>query len=141
MAERVTCPGCQHTLRIPPGSRDRWLTCPRCLSPVANPEAAVKILYEVFPQTKPTGKDEATAIRDDVKVLSARIVNWKLDKAGVKRWGENSEANYAAYADFLLKYGIIKDKISARDLITNDLIDAINRFDASKVAAEAKAYK
>jgi len=41
----------------------------------------------------------------------------------------------------MLKYGIIKDKISAKDLITNDLIDAINRFDASKVAAEAKAYK
>jgi ABC-type oligopeptide transport system ATPase subunit len=40
-----------------------------------------------------------------------------------------------------LKYGIIKDKISAKDLVTNDLIDAINRFDASKVAAEAKAYK
>src|SRR5204863_7698989 len=60
---------------------------------------------------------------------------------GVKRWGENSEANYAAYADFMHKYGIIKDKISAKDLITNDLIDAINRFDASKVAAEAKAYK
>src|SRR5207249_4992758 len=85
-------------------------------------------------------KDEATALRDDVKVLNARIVNWKLDKAGVKRWGENSEANYAAYADFMLKYGIIKDKISAKDLITNDLIDAINRFDASKVAAEAMAH-
>ena len=36
---------------------------------IANPEAAVRMVYEVFPQTKPTGKDEATAIRDDVKVL------------------------------------------------------------------------
>ena len=40
---------------------------------IANPEAAVRILYEVYPATKPTGKDEATAIRDDVKVLQARI--------------------------------------------------------------------
>jgi NitT/TauT family transport system substrate-binding protein len=108
---------------------------------IANPEAAVKILYEVFPQTKPTGKDEATAIRDDVRVISARIVNWKLDKAGVKRWGENSETNYAAYADFMQKYGIIKEKVSAKDLVTNDLIADINRFDPAKVAAEAKAYK
>ena len=69
---------------------------------INNPEAAVRMLYEVYPQTKPTGKDEATAIRDDIKVLQARIVNWKLDKAGVTRWGENSEANYAAYAEFLL---------------------------------------
>ena len=45
---------------------------------IANPEAAVRILYEVFPQTKPTGKDEATAIRDDVKTLEARARNWAL---------------------------------------------------------------
>ena len=108
---------------------------------IANPEAAVRILYEVYPATKPTGKDEATAIRDDVKVLQARIVNWKLEKAGVKRWGENSEANYAAYVDFMLKWGIIKEKIDFRDLITNELIDDINKFDPAKVAAEAKGYK
>ena len=108
---------------------------------IANPEAAVRLLYEVYPATKPTGKDEATAIRDDVKVLQARIVNWKLEKAGVKRWGENSEANYAAYVDFMLKWGIIKEKIDFRDLITNELIDDINKFDPAKVAAEAKGYK
>jgi NitT/TauT family transport system substrate-binding protein len=108
---------------------------------IANPEAAVRILYEVYPATKPTGKDEATAIRDDVKVLQARIVNWRLEKAGVKKWGENSEANYAAYTDFMLKWGIIKEKIDWRDLITNELIDDINKFDAAKITAEAKGYK
>ncbi len=108
---------------------------------IANPEAAIRILYEVFPQTKPTGKDEATAVRDDARVLQARIQNWKLEKAGVKRWGESSEANYAAYAQFMLKWGIIKQPVDARDLITNELIEEINRFDAGQVAAEAKAYK
>jgi NitT/TauT family transport system substrate-binding protein len=108
---------------------------------IHNPEAAIRILYEVFPQTKPTGKDEATAIRDDARVLQARIQNWKLEKAGVKKWGENSEANYTAYADFMLKWGIIKEKVSAGDLITNELIDEINRFDAAKIAEEARAYK
>ena len=108
---------------------------------INNPEVAVRILYEMYPQTKPTGKDEATAVRDDVRVLQARIVNWKLDKAGVTRWGENSEANYAAYADFLLKWGVIKQKVDAKELITNELLDAINNFDAAKIAAEASAYK
>jgi len=59
----------------------------------------------------------------------------------VKKWGENSEANYAAYADFMLKWGIIKDKIDWRDLITNELIDDVNRFDAAKITAEARGYK
>jgi NitT/TauT family transport system substrate-binding protein len=108
---------------------------------IANPEAAVRMLYEVYPATKPTGKDEATAIRDDVKVLQARIANWKLEKAGVKRWGENSEANYAAYVDFMLKWGIIKEKIDVHDLITNELIDDINKFDPARIAAEAKGYR
>ena len=108
---------------------------------IANPEAAVRILYDVFPQTKPTGKDEATAVRDDTKVIQARIANWKLEKAGVKRWGENSEANYQAYADFLLKWHVIKDRVAGKDLITNELIDEINNFDGAKVAAEAKAWK
>jgi NitT/TauT family transport system substrate-binding protein len=108
---------------------------------INNPEAAVRILYEVFPQVRPTGKDEATAVRDDIKVLQARIPNWKLEKGGVKRWGENSEANYAEYLDFLLKWGVIKEKVAAQDLITNELIDDINRFDSNQVVADAKAYR
>src|SRR3981189_3633581 len=69
---------------------------------IANPGAAVRILWDVYPQTKPTDKDEATALADDVKTLLARADNWKLEKAGVKRWGESNEANYAAYNDFML---------------------------------------
>jgi len=106
-----------------------------------NPEAAVRIVYEVFPQTKPTGKDEATAVRDDVKVFEARMPHLKLEPAGVKRWGENSETNFRDYVDFLFKWGVIKQKIEVSDLVTNDLIDEINRFDAAKVAAEARAYR
>src|SRR5262249_33802533 len=39
---------------------------------IANPEAAIRMLWEVFPQSKATGKDEATAMRDDVSTLNAR---------------------------------------------------------------------
>jgi NitT/TauT family transport system substrate-binding protein len=108
---------------------------------IANPEAAVRLVYEVFPQTKPTGKDEATAVRDDVKVLSARMEHWKLAPAGVKQWGENSTVNYRDYVAFMLKWNIIKQQIDSNDLITNELIDEMNKFDAAKVTAEAKAYK
>jgi NitT/TauT family transport system substrate-binding protein len=108
---------------------------------IANPETAIRILWEVFPQTKPTGKDEVTALRDDAKVLQARAQNWRLEKAGVKRWGENSEANYGAYAEFMLRTGIIKQAVTAQELVTNELIDEINRFDPEKIAAEARAYR
>ncbi len=108
---------------------------------MANPEAAIRILYEVYPQTKPTGKDEATAISDDVKTIEARARNWRLEAGGVTRWGENSEANYDSYIDFLVKWGVVKQKVPARELVTNALIEDINRFDAAAIVAQARAMK
>src|SRR3954469_3421762 len=108
---------------------------------LANPEAAIRILWEVFPQTKATGKDEATAMRDDVKTLLARAKSWKLESVGAKKWGENLVANYDAYTDFLVKNGVLKDKVSGADLVTNDLIDDMNKFDAKEIEAMAKGWK
>ena len=108
---------------------------------MANPEAAIRILWEVFPQTKATGKDEATALRDDIKTLEARARSWRLEPNGVKKWGENSVENYGAYVDFLVKNGVLKEKAATTDLITNDLIDDINKFDVKEIEAMAKGWK
>jgi NitT/TauT family transport system substrate-binding protein len=108
---------------------------------MANPEAAVRIFWEIYPQTKPTGKDEPTALADDVRALLARAESWKIEKAGVARWGESNEASYAAYNDFMLKWGIIKQPVDVKDMITNDLIGEINDFDPAVVAAKARAYQ
>lgn len=107
----------------------------------ANPEAAIKILWEVYPQTKATGKDEATALRDDLITLKARMANWKLSAGGVTKWGENNVSNYDAYIEFLVKNGVVKQKVPANDLVTNDLIAEINKFDEAEVEKMAKAYK
>jgi NitT/TauT family transport system substrate-binding protein len=108
---------------------------------MANPEAAVKILYEIYPQTRPSGKSEEVAIRDDVKTLLARAAHWKLEAGGVKRWGESSIKDFDAYVDFLLKWHVIKDKVPATDMVTNDLIGDIDKFDVAKIQAQAKSYK
>jgi NitT/TauT family transport system substrate-binding protein len=106
---------------------------------LANPEAAVRMLFEVYPQTKPTGKDDATALRDAVRPLLARLPVLRLEAGGVSRWGENSAANYDAYVDFLVRQGVLKVKVPATDLITNDLIGDINHFDAAAISAQARA--
>jgi NitT/TauT family transport system substrate-binding protein len=108
---------------------------------IANPEAAIRILWEVYPQTKSMGKDEATALRDDLITLEARARNWRYEQVDGKRWGDNVEANYQAYLDWLLEQGIIKTKTDAKDIVTNELLgDAIN-FDEKALIEEAKAYK
>ena len=108
---------------------------------VANPEAAIRILWEQFPQTKATSKSEDEALKEDMKTLNARAENWALEKGGVKRWGESNLENYDDYLDFLLKWGTIQQKPKIEDVVTNALIDEINDFDPAKVAADAKAYK
>ncbi|MGE5048953.1 MAG: ABC transporter substrate-binding protein [Deltaproteobacteria bacterium] len=108
---------------------------------LANPEAAVKIVFEVYPQTIPSGKSEEEGLKSEVKTLLARAAHWKLEAGGVKRWGESSVKDFDAYQDFLLKWKVIKEKVPATDLVTNDMIDEVNRFDASRIAADARAYK
>lgn len=108
---------------------------------MTNPEAAIRILWEVFPQTKATGKDEATALKDDLTTLNARIQNWKLEAGGVTKWGDNSIPNYTSYVEFLFKNGVVKEKLPATDIVTNDMIEEINKFDQAEIQAMAKAYK
>ncbi len=108
---------------------------------IANPEAAIRIMWEVYPQTKATGKDEATAMKDDVKTLEARAKSWRLESVGATKWGENLVGNYDKYVDFLVKNGVLKQAVPGSDLVTNDLIDDINKFDAKAIEVQAKAYK
>ena len=108
---------------------------------LANPEAAVRIMHEVWPQTVPNGVDEATAERNDMLALQARMPNWTLAAGGVTQWGESSLANYTAYLDFLATSGVLKHPVPASELVTNALIPAINDFDADRIVAQAKLYK
>jgi NitT/TauT family transport system substrate-binding protein len=109
---------------------------------IANPEAAIRILYEVYPQTKPIGKDEDTAVADDTKVLRARMAHWDLASGDVTKWGQSNMANYSNYIDFLVKWKLVPVKVPADDVVTNELTDAINAsFDQAKIEAQAKAWK
>ena len=106
-----------------------------------NPEAAIRILWEMWPQTKSTSKDEATALVQDISTLNARAVSWRLESVGAKKWGENIVENYQAYLDWLLANGTIKEKASAVEVLDNSLVDEINKFDAAAVVKAAKEWK
>jgi NitT/TauT family transport system substrate-binding protein len=108
---------------------------------LANPEAAVRIVWEIYPQTRGTGKDEETALRENLVTLQARARNWLYEPVDGRRWGDNVEANYQRYLDWLVEQGIVKAKTDAKDLITNDLLDEIDNFDVAALTAEARAYK
>jgi len=106
-----------------------------------NPKAAVRMFFEAWPQLKPTGLDDEAAHAGALRQLQAVMHVFPIEQSNVKRWGESSLPNYDAYVDFLLKWGVVKEKVPATDLVTNDLIDDINRFDAAAIVTQAKADK
>jgi NitT/TauT family transport system substrate-binding protein len=108
---------------------------------IANPEAAIRILWQVYPQTRSLGKDEATALRDDLLTLDARAKHWRYEPVDGKRWGDNVEANYRAYLDWLTAQGVVKTKVDVKDLITDELLDDVNKFDADAIRKDARAFK
>jgi NitT/TauT family transport system substrate-binding protein len=108
---------------------------------IANPEAAIRILWEVYPQTRSLGKDEATALRDDLVTLDARAKHWRYEPVDGKRWGDNVEANYRAYLDWLVAQGVVKTKVDVKDLITDELLGDVNKFDADAIRKDARAFK
>ena len=78
---RTIAPKRSRSRRVTPRAR-----CSR--SPIPKPRSAS--CGRSIPQTKATGKDEATALRDDIKTLEARAQSWRLESVGAKKWGENS---------------------------------------------------
>ncbi|MGD9806882.1 MAG: ABC transporter substrate-binding protein [Hyphomicrobiaceae bacterium] len=108
---------------------------------LTNPEAAIRIMWATWPQTRSTSKDEATALKDDVATLNARAGSWRYESVGATKWGENLVENYQSYLDWLLANGTIKEKASAKEIVDNSLIDDIGKFDADAVVKAAKEWK
>ena len=72
---------------------------------MANPEAAVRVLYDVFPFTGATGKDETTAVREDVHVLGARIPQLKPRAGGRPALGRDQRGTPARVHGLLAEVG------------------------------------
>ena len=80
--------------------------------------------------------------RGDPYFLNSVMLGWFWGSPdGVKRWGESSIKDFDAYEDFLLRWKVIQQKVPVTDVVSNELIDEVNRFDAAAVAAEARAWK
>jgi NitT/TauT family transport system substrate-binding protein len=105
-----------------------------------NEAAASQIIYELYPESRPTGRDEATSIRIDKAIFDSSLFSMDIDKLGKKYWGENDVQSYADYLKFLKQWKVTKSDIDVKDFVTNDLIPAINEFDRAAVVKAAKEY-
>lgn len=104
-----------------------------------NPEAAIRVLWKMYPQVKPANVPDATALKDQLEILNARMDSMKLELNNPdKKWGKFYDDGWAAVAKLLTFEGKFSDY---KVFYTNEAVDEANKFDVKQVQDQARDYK
>lgn len=102
----------------------------------AHPEEAAKLAIKYYPQVAGTGKSEEEVLTGAKAIFNAASRLWELPQ-GQTKVGFNRAEQYDGYSKWLTTRGVIAQPVPGEQIITNELIDKINDFDAA-VAANPK---
>jgi NitT/TauT family transport system substrate-binding protein len=108
---------------------------------LTNPEAAVRIHWKTYPQTKPQTGDEAKLLKDAMHVFNARFELQRVDNRADKRFGFATHAQWQKLQDIYKAQKIVQGTAPVAELYTDKLVDPINTFDQAAVIRQAKEYK
>lgn len=112
---------------------------------LANPECAVKLHWQHYPSTKPSGADEATLVKWDLNAQQAQLDSlaegFKLN--GGKLWGAADPSAFERLIKLMIEAKQIDKPVPAPSLIvkTPDFFEKVNAFDPKAIEADAKACK
>jgi len=105
-----------------------------------NPEACVRMMWEVFPTSRVAGMSEQDQLRNDLAVINKRLEFVVPDKPD--GWGLYNAADVEVVNAFVAEGGIIPEPFKdVSGLYTNDFGAKYNDFDREKVIQEAKDWK
>jgi NitT/TauT family transport system substrate-binding protein len=107
----------------------------------ANRAACVRAFWTLYPAQKPTSGDEATNMRNAIKIMDARFDKYlDFDNPKSRRWGEFPAQAWKDFAATLYEGGQLSTKdIPVETCYTNALVPEMNRFDTAAIVARAKA--
>ncbi len=104
-----------------------------------SPEAAARMHFKLYPESRPKGKTEEDALRDTVHVIKSRADKFPKDPVKFPKYGYNYPKGWETYIRVL---GLDPQKVGdVRRFYTNDLLDAINDFDEAAVRKQAREYR
>lgn len=104
-----------------------------------NPEAAIRIHWKVYPQSKPQGTSEADIMRDAKLIFLSRFASYKLE--GTDKYGESFPAQWKRVADQLKEQGMLPAELDPSTAYTNQYVAAINQWDRAAVEKQAKSWQ
>ncbi|MGP3929471.1 ABC transporter substrate-binding protein [Nonomuraea sp. KM88] len=100
----------------------------------ANPEAAIRDLWKLYPETRGSEPEEK-ALADGVKVLEVRLDGQGFDD---KTLGRIDEAAFTRSLDFMASAGLIK-KFPVKEIYTDEMFKAFNDFSYDDVVKQAES--
>jgi NitT/TauT family transport system substrate-binding protein len=107
---------------------------------LSNPDAAVKIHWEVYPQTKPQTADAAEALKDAKVVFISRFASFKVPPGGL--YGASRPNQWNKLAELMREAGSpLPAGYDPAKAFTDRFIVDINKFDRGAVEAQAKNWK
>ena len=104
---------------------------------ITNPEAAIRHLWSVVPETRPAPGEETRTLKRDLAILTPRLANQRREGSPDPRWGGMTAGEFANWQDILLRSGGIKARRDPREYFTDQLIEGFNQFDAKAVVDQA----
>lgn len=121
------------------GSAKAWLFA------MTNPDCARRVHWAAFPNSKPTGADEATLAKWDLALLNAQLDTMRdaHHMNGGKFIGAMDPAAYGRFQDFMFREKLIKRTLPPEAFLIDKpgFIEAVNGFEHEAIIADAKACR
>jgi NitT/TauT family transport system substrate-binding protein len=103
-----------------------------------NPEAAVRIHWKVFPESKPSGVSDDEALEAGVTELQSRLVNvFPIEE----QYGRIADGDVQRLIDVATASKFISKDLAVSDIWSSDLLGEINDFDVAQVKQQAGEYQ
>lgn len=101
----------------------------------ANPECALRIHWNTYPESKPAGVSEDEAVRRGISGIMARLENqFPVDG----QWGRVARDTVQERIDVAVAGDAVPEKVTVDEVWTPDLLDDINRFDKQQIEQQAR---
>ena len=108
---------------------------------ITNPEAAVRIHWERYPDSKPTDVPEEQALSEAVHVLEARLQKYKIADREDPRFGAFTDAQWEATQNFLYDNDVVSEKLDVSEYYTPEFVEEINDFDHEAIIEQARNWQ
>lgn len=106
-----------------------------------NPEAVVRIYWELYPENKPAPDKEQSELKKLVVIADSMLPNWGkgMSSPGAK-WGSQDRSDWEKLQDFASKVGLIPGKLPVDEYFTDQFNSRANQFDVEAIRRQAREF-